>query len=119
MRIPPSLKLQQFNEKFVLKRAARGLVPAEIAAREKFPFTAPSSPYLVRRAREFVHDWLSPDVIRRQGIFDAGEVQRMCAQYEDPDYRLSTPLRTDWLMLVLTFTMLAERTRRASSEVMR
>jgi asparagine synthase (glutamine-hydrolysing) len=107
--IPPGLKLRDLEEKHILKRAAAGLVPAQVAAREKFPFTAPGSPYLVRQGAQFVGDWLSPSVLRRQGVFDPAEVQRLCAAYRDPAYRPSAPLRTDWLMIVLTFTILHDQ----------
>jgi asparagine synthase (glutamine-hydrolysing) len=109
MAVAPAHKLFDLEEKYVLKRAAAGIVPGDVADREKFPFTAPASPYLVREAPEFVGDWLAPDVLRRQGLFDVAEVDRMRAAYAHPDYRPSTPLRTDWLMLVLTTTILHDQ----------
>lgn len=109
MAVAPEHKLYDLEEKYVLKRAAAGIVPAEVADREKFPFTAPASPYLVREAPEFIGDWLSPDVLHRQGLFDVGEVTRIRETYAHPDYRPSTPLRTDWLMLVLTSTILHDQ----------
>jgi asparagine synthase (glutamine-hydrolysing) len=109
--IPPSLKLRDFEEKWILRRAAQPLIPPPVSTREKFPFTAPASPYLVREAGAFVRDWLAPDLIRRQGFFNAEEVQRLVATYQRPDYQASAPLATDWLMLVLTFTMLHDRFR--------
>ncbi|QNP68117.1 asparagine synthase (glutamine-hydrolyzing) [Streptomyces roseirectus] len=108
MRIPPGLKLRGQEEKYVLKRAASRVVPEQVVRREKFPFTAPGSAYLVREAEEFVRDWLAPDTLRRHGVFDAGAVERLCDTYRDPGYDPSTPQRTDWLMIVLTFTMLRE-----------
>jgi asparagine synthase (glutamine-hydrolysing) len=108
MRVPPSLKLRDHEEKHILKQAARGLVPDRVVEREKFPFTAPSSPYLAKHAARFLDDWLSPDLIARQGLFDGDHVQRLRRAYADPAYRAATPMRTDWLMLVLTCTMLNE-----------
>jgi len=109
MAVAPEHKLFDLEEKYVLKQAARGIVPAAVVEREKFPFTAPASPYLVREAPEFVGDWLAPEVLRRQGLFDVAEVDRMRTAYAQPDYRPSTPLRTDWLMLVLTTTILHDQ----------
>jgi asparagine synthase (glutamine-hydrolysing) len=106
MSIPPRLKLHELEEKYVLKEAAAGVVPDQVARREKFPFTAQGSPYLVQRAPEFVGDWLSPSVLRRQNLFDPNEVARMRRVYSNPVYRCQTPLRTDWLMIVLTSTIL-------------
>ena len=42
-RIPPRLKLRGLTEKHVLREAARGLVPAAMAARPKQPYRAPDS----------------------------------------------------------------------------
>ncbi|WP_336317611.1 asparagine synthase (glutamine-hydrolyzing) [Streptomyces lavendofoliae] len=113
MEVPPDLKLHDFEEKYILKRAARGLVPASVAEREKFPFTAQSSAHLVRAAPEFTGDWLSPGLIKRHGVFDPDEVGRLYDACRDPGHRPSTPLRTDWLMIVLTFTILCEQPARA------
>ena len=41
--IPPEMKLRGLDEKHILKRAARGLVPGSIAARSKQPYRAPDS----------------------------------------------------------------------------
>jgi asparagine synthase (glutamine-hydrolysing) len=41
--IPPDMKLRGLDEKHILKRAARGLVPDSIAQRSKQPYRAPDS----------------------------------------------------------------------------
>ena len=41
--LPPSYKLRVLDEKHVLKRAARGLVPQEILQRKKQPYRAPDA----------------------------------------------------------------------------
>lgn len=109
MEVPPDLKLHDFEEKYILKRASRGTVPARVAEREKFPFTAQSSAHLIRAAPEFTGDWLSPDLLKRHGVFDPEEVGRLYQACREPDHRPSAPLRTDWLMIVLTFTILREQ----------
>jgi asparagine synthase (glutamine-hydrolysing) len=111
--IAPGWKLRDFEEKYVLRRAAASWVPRSVVEREKFPFTAPSSPYLVRHAEDFVRDHLSPETLRRQGLFDPQRVRELIDTYASPDYRMSQPLRTDCLMLVLTTTILAGAARRA------
>jgi asparagine synthase (glutamine-hydrolysing) len=104
--VGPELKLRDFEEKYILKRVAKGWVPPSIIDREKFPFTAPSSPYLVRHAPDFVRDHLSQMTLRRHGLFDPQCVAELVDGYAAPGYKASEPLRTDWLMLVLTTTML-------------
>lgn len=104
--IPPSWKLRDFEEKYVLKRAAANWVPRSVIDREKFPFTAPSSPYLVRCAEDFVRDHLCRSTVQRQGLFDPQRVGDLIETCADPDYRTAQPLRIDYLMLVLTTTIL-------------
>lgn len=113
--ISPGWKLRDLEEKYVLKQAARGWVPRSIVDREKFPFTAPSSPYIVRHAPEFVRDHLSPATLGRQGLFDPRRVTELVDTYAVPGYPVSEPLRTDWLMLVLTTTILAGAPGRAEA----
>ena len=40
-RLSPSLKMKVLNQKFLLKRAAEGLIPSEIISRPKQPYRAP------------------------------------------------------------------------------
>ena len=80
-RIPPRLKMKALNEKYILKRAAGHLVPAEIVKRTKQPYRAPDAASFfdtdTREARgDYIEQLLSPQTIRRQGIFRPDAVER-------------------------------------------
>jgi len=106
--VPPDLKLNQFNEKYILKKAAAGLVPSEIIYREKFGFRAPGSPYLWRQNIEWVNDILSYERIRRQGYFNPEVIERLKQQYSQEGVLLNPHLEDDFLMIVLTFGILLD-----------
>lgn len=106
--IPPDLKLNQFTEKYILKRIAEGRVPAEIINREKFGFRAPGSPYLLQQNVEWVNDLLSYDLIKRQGYFDPDVVDRLKQTYSQPGFKLNPHIEADLLMVVLSFGLLLE-----------
>lgn len=106
--IPPDLKLNHFNEKYIVKKAAEGLVPQEIINREKFGFRAPGSPYLLQQGVEWINDLLSYDRIKRQGYFNPDVVERLKAQYSQSGFTLHPHLESDLLMIVITFGMLLD-----------
>ena len=107
-QIPPDLKLKGFTEKYILKRAAETLVPAEIINREKFGFVAPGSPALLGRQSEWVADMLSYERIRRQGFFNPDTVEFLKKKYSDKSFRLNLTLEDDFLIVVLTFGLFQE-----------
>jgi asparagine synthase (glutamine-hydrolysing) len=77
-RLPVSLKMKVLNEKYLLKRCANGLIPPSIAKRHKQPYRAPEAcTFLQPAAREYMEDLLSPEQIRRDGIFDAPAVEKL------------------------------------------
>jgi len=77
-RLPVSLKMKVLNEKYLLKRCADGLIPPSIAKRHKQPYRAPEAcTFLQPAAREYMEDLLSPEQIRRDGIFDAPAVAKL------------------------------------------
>jgi asparagine synthase (glutamine-hydrolysing) len=77
-RLPPSLKLRVLDEKHVLKRVARGLVPAEVIARPKQPYRAPDAlAFLGPGAPEWLGDLLSPAGALAAGVFDPKAVERL------------------------------------------
>jgi asparagine synthase (glutamine-hydrolysing) len=80
--LPPSYKLRRLDEKHLLKRAARGIVPDPILSRPKQPYRAPDAPSFVGTAGEngYVGQALSPESVRTAGIFDADGVSQLLAK---------------------------------------
>ena len=80
-RLPASYKLKVLDEKHVLKRAARPLVPAPILARKKQPYRAPDALSFAGDAvPERIALAVSPEAVRRAGVFDPVLVERLWAK---------------------------------------
>ena len=77
MRIPPSLKLRRRTEKYVLRRAMRGVVPEEILRRRKRPLVAPHRRWMVGALPGFAHQLLNGESLRAKGYFEARQVDRL------------------------------------------
>ncbi len=107
-RVPSDLKLNEFTEKYLLRKLAARNVPSEILAREKFGFVAPGSPYLLQRDIEFINDILSYDTIRRQGYFNPAFVERLKKEYSQMGFSIHAPFETDLLIIVITFGIFLE-----------
>ena len=79
--LPASYKLRVLDEKHVLKRAARGLVPEEILARQKQPYRAPDAlSFVGPDAPAWVGDVLSEAAVARAGVFDPRLVAQLWAK---------------------------------------
>src|SRR5687768_7286650 len=81
--LPARFKMKALDEKYILKRAARGLVPRSIADRKKQPYRAPEATSFVgpdRPAPEYVTELLSPSRLASDGLFDPSSVQRLVAK---------------------------------------
>jgi asparagine synthase (glutamine-hydrolysing) len=79
--LPDAYKLRVLDEKHVVKRAARGLVPDAIIDRKKQPYRAPDAlAFAGAKAPDWVGDVLSDDSIKSAGVFDPGAVARLRAK---------------------------------------
>ena len=73
--LPPEYKLRVLDEKHVLKRACRGLVPDEILNRTKQPYRAPDAlSFVGDDAPAWVAEAVSPQSVREAGVFDPDAV---------------------------------------------
>jgi asparagine synthase (glutamine-hydrolysing) len=106
--VPPHLKINRYTEKYILRRVGAGLLPGQLAAREKLGFRSPTAPQLLCRHRGWMDDLLSPERIARQGYFDATFVERLRQRSSRPGFRLDPYLENDLLLVVLTFNLLLE-----------
>ena len=97
-RIPVDLKIAE-GGKGILKRGARRILPNEVIDRPKGYFPVPALKYLRGPYFEMVGDLLSPDAVRRRGLFMPGYVARAL---DAPDEHIS-PLNGShlWQMAVL------------------
>jgi len=82
-RLPPSLKLRGLREKYLLKRAVRDLLPAEVVNRTKQPYRAPDSQsfFADGKAADYVEDLLSAARLGSAGYFDptaVGKLMQKC-----------------------------------------
>jgi asparagine synthase (glutamine-hydrolysing) len=82
-RLPLSLKLRRFDQKFIFKRALRGLVPKEILARPKKGFGIPVAKWFRGPLRELLLDTLSPTGVARHGLFRYSEVEKLIRSHLD------------------------------------
>ncbi|WP_436488034.1 asparagine synthase (glutamine-hydrolyzing) [Chitinophaga sp. ARDCPP14] len=105
-RIPAQLKLKDYTEKYILKKMAERFVPQKVVDREKFGFVAPGSPYLIQRNIAYINELLSFETIKRQGVFDPAEVQRLVDIYKQPGFYINAPFEDDLLMTVISFGIL-------------
>ncbi|KEQ21808.1 asparagine synthase (glutamine-hydrolyzing) [Paenibacillus tyrfis] len=111
--IPPNLKLKMFEEKYILKQIAKKGVPNEIIKRPKYTFVAPGSPDLLRQDVAFIHDLLSYDTIKKQGIFNPDTIEKLKKQYLQPDFKLNLPYDIDMLIVPLTLGVFLEEFKMA------
>jgi asparagine synthase (glutamine-hydrolysing) len=106
--VPTELKLNEFTEKYVVKKVASRFVPQQVVDREKFGFVAPGSPYLLQNKIEYINDILSYDRIKKQGYFNPNKVEELNKMYGQPGFTLNVPFESDLLITVITFGILLD-----------
>ncbi len=111
LTMPDKYKLKGTNEKYILKKAGEGIVPEIILKRKKFPFQAPGMSSMFKNLSKGspVAEFLSEGKIKKQGIFDPVFVAKLQEKYSHEDFKLMEAYEIDYLMIVLTATMLCER----------
>lgn len=76
-RLPLNFKQRGREGKWIFKRAMESLLPRDVIYRPKTGFGVPLRAWLQTRLRPLVDDVLSPESIRRRGIFNADAVQAL------------------------------------------
>ncbi|MCX5747285.1 MAG: asparagine synthase (glutamine-hydrolyzing) [Proteobacteria bacterium] len=84
MSLPADYKLRVLDEKHVLKRAAKDLVPASIIKRPKQPYRAPDALAFIPDASGQPLDWvaevLSERAVRDAGVFEPRAIAQLWAK---------------------------------------
>ncbi|PYS23702.1 MAG: asparagine synthase (glutamine-hydrolyzing) [Acidobacteria bacterium] len=80
--LPSWYKLHGYTSKYILKKAAKGLVPPFVWRRGKKGFGVPFAKWLKNELRPLAHDLLSRERLRRSGIFDPAYVAGLQDEHE-------------------------------------
>lgn len=79
--LPSNLKMKVLNQKYILNRAAKRLIPESILSRYKQPYRAPDGKGLFTANPDYLANMLSPEQIRRNGIFDPQAVSSLVTKF--------------------------------------
>ena len=80
-RIPPNLKLKNFNEKYILKKAVKNIVPKQTIKRDKTAFFVPINKWFSGELLEMSKQMLSKEAVVKQGIFDYKYIDKIWEKY--------------------------------------
>ena len=79
--LEPDLKLRGFTTKYILKEAARGLLPEKIIHRPKKGFGLPIAKWIKSELKELFLNTLSREKISEGGLFNPGYVEKLLAEH--------------------------------------
>jgi len=96
-RLPINCKLRGFKRKYLLKKAFANLLPPEILHRNKRGFQIPVAGWLRGRLRPLLEEMASPELLCKQGIFNAEAIRRLMDAHFSGAEDLRKPL---WTFLV-------------------
>lgn len=104
-RLPHSFKNHKGCQKYILKDIAYDYIPKELLERPKSGFSVPMDKWLRGPLREKLTDYASASFLRRQGLFDPEETQRLAEvwllQGDGGSYTGSNYSRILWAFFIL------------------
>jgi len=105
-RVPAEYKVKD-GGKYVLKEAARKVIPSQVIDRPKGYFPVPALKYLRGEYLEFVRDILEQPAAKQRGLFQPTYINKLFA---DPESHI-TPLRGSklWQIALLEFWLQAHK----------
>ena len=109
--LPGSMKMPGLQPKRLLRDAMRDILPASTLAMGKKGFNAPLPRWLTGPFRPLVREYLSRDVLRRQGFLQFDQVDKLVNRHMDG---VAEHGREIWTLLM--FTLWAEELRTAGRE---
>jgi asparagine synthase (glutamine-hydrolysing) len=80
--LPCNYKLRRMQTKYILKKAVRDMLPAFVTRRGKKGFGVPVAEWLKMKLRPLARDLLSPERVRRAGVFNPEYVAQLQDEHE-------------------------------------
>ena len=84
--VPSVFKIRGLNEKYLLKKVFKNLLPGDIVNRAKNPYRAPIRNSFFNNRSFDIHSVLSPEEINEAGVFDYAKVKLLIQKAEKSQY---------------------------------
>jgi asparagine synthase (glutamine-hydrolysing) len=82
-KLDPALKMRVLVEKYLLKKASKGMLPSGVIERPKQPYRAPDgASFLNQASPKYVAEVLSEERVRRDGVFAPAAVLSLVAKFK-------------------------------------
>lgn len=97
-QIPPSLRIKEKTEKYVLREAMKGLLPEVLYKREKFAFMAPpahTDQKKWKQMKTLADKFLNTDAIQAAGLLDAEGVRSLFNFHESNEISAAEQVQLD------------------------
>jgi asparagine synthase (glutamine-hydrolysing) len=78
--LPANYKIRNFQQKYILKKSLESILPHNIIYRPKMPFSSPLRAWVKKGLHSLIDEYLDPDRIRRQGLFNADGIKELIDQ---------------------------------------
>ncbi len=112
-RLPTRLKMKTLDQKHLLKRAVKGMIPESIRTRHKQPYRAPEGRSFFNHGGTYIDDILSPLRIKQDGIFNPRSTEALVRKFRSGR---ETSVKDNMALIgVLSTTLLIERFIRTRS----
>ncbi|MBW6480334.1 MAG: asparagine synthase C-terminal domain-containing protein, partial [Bacteroidales bacterium] len=99
LNLHPSLKLNNGEAKWILKKLLYQYVPQEFFDRPKRGFAIPLKKWLQKELKDFAFDYLNPDAIKKTAILEPSETEKLIRSfYKKDQYYLYNRV---WQLVVL------------------
>ncbi len=76
-RLPDNMKLRLLKSKYILKKSAKGLIPAKYINRQKKGFGAPVADWIKGALKNMFCDTFSREKIIREGLFNYSHIKKL------------------------------------------
>ena len=107
-RIPPKFKIRNGDEKYILKKAVKDLVPREIIKRRKMGFDVPYEHWVRCEMKELVEQKLSEgELIKR--LFEKGKIKKLMSDPQKNKWNHNTMIVWNLFMLELWYEQFFRR----------
>jgi asparagine synthase (glutamine-hydrolysing) len=96
-KLPTEYKYKNGNKKYILKEIVAKYIPKEIMDRPKMGFAIPLESWLKTDLKYLTDEYLNPEIIEKQGIFQVKEVEKITQNFHTGK---SESLFKIWYLLV-------------------